>query len=115
MSSYNLNKGIGKQAEFMGLRSQYLFLFAGGLLGVFILFVVLYMIGVNQWVCIVLGLALAGSVLYYTFSMNARYGSHGLMKAGAAKKHPRRIISRKAIGRLIRVNNDFTISQHQTG
>ena len=40
-----INKGVGKQVEFKGLRAQYVFIFAGGLLGVFVLFVVLYMMG----------------------------------------------------------------------
>ena len=34
---YNINKGIGKSVEFRGLKSQYLFIFAGGLLAVFVL------------------------------------------------------------------------------
>ena len=32
---YELNKGIGESAEFKGLKAQYLFIFAGGLLGYF--------------------------------------------------------------------------------
>ena len=49
---YNVNKGIGKPAEFCGLRAQYLVFFAGGLIAVFLLFVILYMIGIHQGVCI---------------------------------------------------------------
>ena len=49
---YSVNKGIGKPAEFKGLQSQYLFIFAGGLLAVFVMYVILYMVGVNQWICI---------------------------------------------------------------
>ena len=45
MAEYPINKGVGRQVEFKGLRAQYLFLFAGGLLAVFILVVVLYMGG----------------------------------------------------------------------
>ena len=45
---YLINRGIGRPAEFKGLKSQYLFIFAGGLLGIFIAFVVMYMIGLNQ-------------------------------------------------------------------
>jgi len=36
MAEYPINKGVGRQVEFKGLRAQYLFLFAGGLLAVFI-------------------------------------------------------------------------------
>ena len=49
MAEYPINKGVGRQVEFKGLRAQYLFLFAGGLLAVFILVVVLYMGGGDQW------------------------------------------------------------------
>mgnify|MGYP002911076145 FL=1 len=34
---YTINKGIGRSVEFKGLKAQYLFLFAGGLLAVFVL------------------------------------------------------------------------------
>lgn len=43
-----INKGIGRNVEFKGLESQYLFIFCGGLLAVFVVFVILYMAGVNQ-------------------------------------------------------------------
>ena len=35
MTNYNVNKGIGKTVEFEGLKIQYLFIFAGGLLGTY--------------------------------------------------------------------------------
>ena len=41
--NYELNKGIGESAEFKGLKAQYLFIFVGGLLALFVLFVILYM------------------------------------------------------------------------
>ena len=46
MAVYQINKGIGRSPEFKGLRSQYLFIFAGGLLAILIAFMVLYMAGV---------------------------------------------------------------------
>ena len=49
MSEYPVNRGIGKPVEFKGLKSQYLFIFAGGLLAVFVVFIILFMAGVNQW------------------------------------------------------------------
>lgn len=82
------------------LKSQYLFIFCGGLLAVFVVFIVLFMAGMNQWLCI--GFIVSASLLlvWQTFRLNARYGTHGLMKAAARKRHPRFIISRKAIPRL---------------
>lgn len=40
MSEYPVNRGIGKPVEFKGLKSQYLFIFCGGLLAVFVVFIV---------------------------------------------------------------------------
>ena len=44
---FSINKGIGKSAEFSGLTAQYLFIFAGGLLGLFIVFVIMYLMGIG--------------------------------------------------------------------
>ena len=43
MAEYPINKGIGRPVEFKGLKAQYLFIFCGGLLDLFVLFVILYM------------------------------------------------------------------------
>ena len=92
---YNINKGIGKSVEFKGLKSQYLFIFAGGLLAVFMVFVILYMVGVSQWVCITFGVIAASVLVWLTFNLNTRYGESGLMKLMAKKQHPRYLINRK--------------------
>ena len=105
MAEFNVNKGIGKPAEFRGLQSQYLFIFAGGLLGLFIVFVVMYMAGVNQWACIAFGVISALVLVYGTFYLNKRYGEHGLMKAQARRNHPRYVINRKRIFRLFLIRN----------
>ena len=91
MAEYNINKGIkgiGQSVEFKGLKAQYLFIFAGGLLAVFVLFVILYLAGVNQWVCIGTGVVSASVQVWLTFALNRRYGEHGLMKRMANRQHP---------------------------
>ncbi len=93
MAEYPVNKGIGRPVEFKGLKAQYLFIFCGGLLALFVLFVILYMVGIDQWICIGFGAA---------SSLNARYGEHGLMKLGAARSHPRYLINRRRITRLFK-------------
>lgn len=100
MAEYPVNKGIGRSVEFKGLKAQYLFIFAGGLLVVFVLFVIMYMAGVSQWLCIGFGAVSASVLVWQTFSLNARYGEHGLMKLGAAHSHPRYILNRRRISRL---------------
>lgn len=102
MAEYSINKGIGNSVEFKGLKAQYLFIFAGGLLATFIIFVVMYMAGVNQWICIGFGATAASILVWQTFALNAKYGEYGLMKAGAVKSHPRYIINRKSFPRLFK-------------
>ena len=102
METYPINKGIGRSVEFQGLKSQYLFIFAGGLLALFVLFVILYMAGVNQWICIGFGGIAASVLVWQTFSLNKRYGEHGLMKRSALHSHPRYLINRRRIPRLFR-------------
>jgi hypothetical protein len=102
MAEYGVNKGIGRPPEFRGLKSQYLFIFAGGLLAVFIVFVVMYLAGVGQWFCIVFGLIAGLGLTYVTFRLNAKYGTHGMMKHLARGKHPRRIRSDRSIFRIFK-------------
>ena len=97
---FELNKGIGKSPEFKGLKAQYLFLFAAGLLTVFVLFIIMYMAGIDQWVCIGFGVICASVLVWVTFRLNAKYGEWGLMKLQALRRHPRYIISRRKFLRL---------------
>lgn len=105
---YSINKGIGKPAEFKGLKSQYLFIFAGGLLSVFIVFVIMYMIGIGQMICIGFGVTAAGILVWGTFYLNDKYGEHGLMKVQAIANHPKYIINRKRIENLFRGRKPFS-------
>ena len=97
---YPVNKGAGNPIEFKGLKSQYLFAFAGGLAAVLLAVVVLYLAGADQWVCIPFGVISGSLLVWVTFRMNARYGEHGLMKLLAEKRHPRYLIHRKRVFRL---------------
>ena len=59
MSDFEINKGVGREVEFKGLRAQYLFIFAFGLLAVFVVFVIMYTAGIGQWTCIGFGVSAA--------------------------------------------------------
>ena len=100
MARYPINKGIGRSPEFKGLKSQYLFIFAGGLLALFVVFVIMYMAGMDQWICTGFGGISASVLVRATFRMNAKYGEWGLMKLRALRRHPRYIINRRKFLRL---------------
>ena len=97
---FSINRGIGRPAEFQGLKSQYLFIFAGGLLGLFVVLVVMFMAGINQWICILFGITAASALVYGTFYLNSKYGEHGLMKTQSRRNHPRYVINRRNFYRL---------------
>ncbi|WP_299664517.1 DUF4133 domain-containing protein [uncultured Polaribacter sp.] len=105
MAAFQINKGIGRTVEFKGLKAQYLFIFAGGLLGLFIAVVILYMIGINPYVCLTLGLGSGGFLILKTFAINNAYGEHGLMKRSAQKSHPRFITRHRAVRSIINTQN----------
>ena len=102
MASWEINKGAGRTVEFKGLKAQYLFLFAGGLLAVFFLVVILYLCGVSQIACLVIGIVGTTLVVWQTFAMNRKYGQYGLMKKGAVRMHPRYLLNRRTVYHLIR-------------
>ena len=102
--NYNINKGIGRTVEFKGLKAQYLFIFAGGLLGTLIFVMIMYMAGVNSYFCLFLGAGGSSLIVWQTFSLNRKYGEHGLMKIGAKKRHPKYIICRKLVHRYLKFN-----------
>ena len=98
MAAFEINKGVGRTVEFKGLKAQYLFLFAGGLLAVFILVVILSLCGIS----LVIGVVGASLVVWQTFTMNRKYGQYGLMKKGAVRMHPRYLMNRRIVFHLIR-------------
>ncbi|MDD5053180.1 MAG: DUF4133 domain-containing protein [Sulfuricurvum sp.] len=102
MADYPINRGIGKSVEFKGLKSQYLFLFAGGLLTIFVLFVILYMTGIGQWFCIGFGVIASSVLVWQTFALNHKYGEYGLMKLSAVRNHPKYLLNRKRFPRLFK-------------
>jgi hypothetical protein len=96
-SIFRVNKGVGKAIEFKGLKAQYIWILAGGVVGLLMLFAILYIAGVNEYVCIVIILALGAAVITTVFRLSNRFGEHGLMKWQASKGIPKhlRAYSRK--------------------
>ena len=53
-SVYKINKGINKPIEFKGLKAQYIWWLGGGIVCLLLLFAILYFIGVNPYISIVI-------------------------------------------------------------
>jgi hypothetical protein len=92
-SVYTINKGINKPIEFKGLKAQYIWYLGGGLLALLILFAVLYICGVNTFVCLAI-IIIAGTGLFiHVYKLSHKYGQHGMMKSVAKRSVPETIKS----------------------
>jgi ABC-type transport system involved in cytochrome bd biosynthesis fused ATPase/permease subunit len=92
-SVYKINKGINKPIEFKGFKAQYIWYLGIGLVALLILFAVLYIIGVNTYMCLFL-IIILGSILFIRITkLSNKYGEHGMMKKIARQGVPRMVKS----------------------
>lgn len=88
-SVYHINKGINKSIEFKGLKAQYIWYLGGGVVGLMILFAILFIIGIPSLICVGL-IGIMGTLLVMKiYKMSNQYGEYGMMKALAAKQLPK--------------------------
>jgi hypothetical protein len=102
-SVYKINKGINKPIEFKGLKAQYIGYLGIGVLLLLIVFAVLYISGVNMFVCLGI-IALLGTLLFMgIYRLSDTYGQHGLVKKLAKRNIPEylKCKSRKMFPRLV--------------
>jgi hypothetical protein len=87
-SVYQINKGIGRPITFKGVKAQYIGYLAGGLVALLILFAVLYIIGFNTYICLLLVGGSGTALVTGVFRMSLKYGQHGLLKRNAKRSLP---------------------------
>jgi hypothetical protein len=85
---YAINKGIGRAITFKGVKAQYIGYLAGSLVALLVLFAVLYICGLNTYVCLVLVFGSGTVVITRIFRLSHRYGQYGLMKRNARRCLP---------------------------
>jgi hypothetical protein len=87
-SVYKINKGINKSIEFKGLKAQYIWWLGGGIVGLLLLFAILYMLGVNSYINIAV-IAIGGvGVFVWVYKLSNTYGEHGMKKKIATRSIP---------------------------
>lgn len=84
-SVYHINKGINRPIVFRGFKAQYIGYLAGGLVGLLILFAILYIAGVNTYTCMVIIFALGTGLVYTVSRLSHQFGRYGLMKFRAKR------------------------------
>ena len=87
-SVYAINKGINKPIEFKGLKAQYIWWLGGGLLILLIFFAVLYICGVNTFVCLGIIIISGTGLFVHVYRLSHKYGEHGMMKSLARRSVP---------------------------
>ena len=110
-SVYKINKGINQPIMFKGLKAQYIWYIGACVIGLLIVFTILYVIGINSYICV--GLVLVGGTFLasYVYKLSNKYGEHGMKKKIAKHNIPTTI---KSYNRKIfyfeneRGNNDTT-------
>ncbi len=93
-SVYKINKGINKPIEFKGLKAQYIAYLAAGLIAILVIFAILYIIGVNRYLCLFITLALGTLLFMAVYRLSDTYGQYGLMKKLARRHIPGAIKAR---------------------
>ncbi|HLX93155.1 MAG TPA: DUF4133 domain-containing protein [Puia sp.] len=93
-SAYKINKGINVAIEFRGLKAQYIWWLGGGMVALLILFAILYMAGIDSYLCVGLILPLGTVFVAWVFRLSNRYGEHGMMKKMARRSVPQTVTAR---------------------
>lgn len=93
-SVYQINKGINQSVMFKGLKAQYIWYLGGGIVALLVLFAVLYICGVNMFVCLGIVLVAGVGLFSWIYGMSNRYGEHGLIKKIGNRQLPRLIRAR---------------------
>lgn len=87
-SVYRINKGINKPIEFKGLKAQYIGYLGAGLVLLLIAFAVMYIAGVNMFVCLAVTTLLGSLLFVFVYGLSAKYGQYGLLKKTASRSLP---------------------------
>lgn len=88
-SVYQINKGINKSIEFKGLKAQYIWYFGGGVIALLILFAIMYIMGINSFICIGIILIAGTGLVIKIYGLSNKYGEYGMMKAMAKRSVPK--------------------------
>ena len=92
-SVYSINMGVNEPIHFKGLKAQYIWYLGGGLIALMILFAILYIMGVDTFVCLGLILVLGTILFVHIYKLSHTYGEYGMMKRVARRNIPKVIKS----------------------
>ena len=107
---YFVNKGINKSIVFRGLKAQYIWYMGGAMVGLLIVYSVMYLLKINTFISLGVTICLGAAVMMFIYHLSGTYGEHGLSKALASRGIPRIV---KARSRKVFTSQSTTNSQNQ--
>lgn len=87
-SVYQINRGVNQPVMFKGLKAQYIWYLGGGLVILLITFAILYICGINMFICLGIIFSAGGILFKKVYRMSQKYGEHGLMKKIGKRQVP---------------------------
>ena len=90
-SVYLINKGINKSIEFKGLKAPYIWYLGAGVVGLMMLFAILFFLGIPSMICIGFIGGSGAFLVLKIYKMSNKYGEFGMMKALAGRQLPKHI------------------------
>jgi sensor histidine kinase YesM len=112
---YQVNRGADSAVEFKGLKAQYLFIAAGGLFGLFFIFVILRFTGLNVIVTLAITVLIGITLMIYVFTFSKKYGQHGFLKV-TARKNVHNIVRKNSIKKILDIeqSNEMFLQKQKT-
>ena len=107
-SIYEINKGINRPIEFKGLKAQYIWYLGGGMVLVFLFYMILYTAKVNTFVTLALTGLLGAGLFATVYHLSSTYGEHGLTKALAKGRVPKIIKAKSRLPFVKKATSDLS-------
>jgi hypothetical protein len=86
---YKMHRRVNAPVEFKGLKGQYIVYAGGSVIGAMLLFAVLYIVGVNSYICLVVCSGMGGLGIGAAYHWSQRYGVNGWRKRHRARASPK--------------------------
>jgi hypothetical protein len=90
-NAYYINKGIGQPVRFKGLVGQYIWWLGGALVGLLVLFAIMYLARVPLGACLIVVLVFGTLAFVIVSRFSRQYGEYGWMKKTAVKYIPKQV------------------------
>lgn len=108
MKAYSIYRGVDNEIEFRGLRGQYFYYAAGGLIASVFFTLFSYILGLPILLAILFLSLGAGGTLGWCYTQQGRYGRWGAVKQQVGRLKPGFVCQYQSFNRLVPVRSSTT-------